>query len=178
MVPAVPQPIARMFQTVVVLQPSSLSGSRVFACPVQDKRVAFLSRMDAARERHAMHSLTIEADDMVPIAIEDALRDGDFTSFDFAPSLGDAITAARVCCPQLITADPELRPGSGIDPVETICSDASTPVIFITGRAEAARSRMPQHRVLTKPFRPVMFADRCNTCCVGSAANLLAQEAT
>jgi len=46
-----------------------------------------------------------------------------------------------------------VKPGSGIDAVQTICSDNPIPVIFITARPDAARSRMPQHPVLSKPFR-------------------------
>lgn len=72
---------------------------------------------------------------------------------DFAVSLAEAVAAARERCPRLITADVELKPGSGIDAVQTICSESPISVIFITGRADAARSRMPDLRVLSKPFR-------------------------
>lgn len=100
-----------------------------------------------------MHALIIEDDDLIAIMIEEVLSDCGFTSFDVAPSLDDAVTAARGRCPDLITADVELKPGSGIDAVQTICSETSIPVIFITGQADAARSRMPQHPVLSKPLR-------------------------
>jgi len=100
-----------------------------------------------------MHALIIEDDDLIAIAIEGVLRQCGFTSFHFAVSLEEAVAAARERCPQLITADVELQPGSGIDAVQTICSAIPIPVIFITARTEAARSRMPQHQVLSKPFR-------------------------
>jgi DNA-binding response OmpR family regulator len=100
-----------------------------------------------------MHALIIEDDALVAMAIEEILRDCGFTSFHLAVSLDEAVAAARERCPSLITADVELRPGSGVDAVQTICSDSPIPVIFITARADAARSRMPQHRVLSKPFR-------------------------
>jgi DNA-binding response OmpR family regulator len=100
-----------------------------------------------------MHALIIEDDDLIAIAIEEVLRDCGFTSFDVAVSLDGAVAAARQRCPNLITADVELRPGSGIDAVQTICSKSPIPVIFITGLADATRSRMPGHRVLSKPFR-------------------------
>lgn len=99
-----------------------------------------------------MHALIIEDDELIAIAIEEVLRDCDFTSFDVAVSLNEAVAAARKRCPCLITADVELKPGSGIDAVKTICSRSPIPVIFITGRADLARSRMPQHLVLNKPF--------------------------
>ncbi len=100
-----------------------------------------------------MHALIIEDDALVALTIEEVLRDYGFTSFDVAVSLDEAVRAAQERCPRLITADVELKPGSGIDAVQTICSDNPIPVIFITGRADAARSRMPQHPVLSKPFR-------------------------
>lgn len=98
-----------------------------------------------------MHALIIEDDNLIAIAIEAVLRECGFTSFHFAVSLDEAVAAARERCPRLITADVELKPGSGIDSVQTICSDNPIPVIFITARADAARSRMPP--VLSKPFR-------------------------
>ena len=100
-----------------------------------------------------MHALIIEDDELIAMTIEELLSSCGFTSFDFAVSLDEAVTAARQRCPDLITADIELKPGSGIDAVQTICSEKPIPVIFITGRADDARSRMPQHPVLSKPFR-------------------------
>ena len=100
-----------------------------------------------------MHALIIEDDELIAMAIEEILRGCGFTSFHFAVSLSEAVAAARERCPSLITADVELKPGSGIDAVQTICSEAPIPVVFITGRAEDARLRMPQHTVLSKPFR-------------------------
>ena len=91
-----------------------------------------------------MHALIIEDDDLIAMTIEEVLRKCGFTSFHFAVSLDEAVAAARERCPRLITADVELKPGSGIDAVQTICSDNPIPVIFITGRVDAARSRMPQ----------------------------------
>jgi DNA-binding response OmpR family regulator len=100
-----------------------------------------------------MHALIIEDDELIAMAIEDVLGDCGFTSFHIAVSLDEAVAAARERCPRLITADLELKPGSGIDAVQTICSETPIPVIFITGRADAVRSRMPRHRVLSKPFQ-------------------------
>jgi DNA-binding response OmpR family regulator len=100
-----------------------------------------------------MHALIIEDDPLIAMAIEDILRDCGFTSFHLAVSLEEAVAAARERCPRLITADVELKPGSGIDAVRRICSDSPIPVIFITARAEEARSRMPLHAAVSKPFR-------------------------
>jgi len=100
-----------------------------------------------------MHALIIEDDELIAVAIEDLLRASGFTSFDVAMCLNEAVTAARKRCPNLITADVELKPGSGIDAVQTICSETAIPVVFITGRPDAVLSQLPQHPVLNKPFR-------------------------
>jgi DNA-binding response OmpR family regulator len=100
-----------------------------------------------------MHALIIEDDELIAMGIEEVLRECGFTSFRVAVSLNEALVAAREECPQLITADVELRPGSGIDAVQTICSENVIPVVFITGRPDAVRSQMPDHFVLAKPFR-------------------------
>ena len=100
-----------------------------------------------------MHALIIEDEDLVAMAIEDVLRACGFTSFDVAMSLDAAVTAARKRCPQLITADVELKPGSGIDAVRTICSETPIPTVFITAQPDKVWSQMSQHPVLSKPFR-------------------------
>lgn len=100
-----------------------------------------------------MHALIIEDDELIAMAIEDVLRDCGFRSFDVAGSVDAAVTAVTTRCPQLITADVELKPGCGIDAVQTICSERVIPVVFITGQPDSVRSQMPQHPVLGKPFR-------------------------
>ena len=101
----------------------------------------------------AIHALIIEDEDAIAMVIEEVLRGCGFTSFDVAASLDEAVAAAANRCPELITADVELNHGSGIDAVQAICSSQRMPVIFITSRADAAHSRMPEHQVLAKPFR-------------------------
>lgn len=99
-----------------------------------------------------MHALIIEDEFMTAMAIEHVLRDCGFKTFDIALSSEAAIEAAAEQCPDLITADVQLRPGCGIETVRTIGPQPSTPVIFITGNAKEVRRRMPQHTVLDKPF--------------------------
>ena len=99
-----------------------------------------------------MHALIIEDESMIAIAIEDALRDCGFTSFDIAVSADEAVTAAALRCPDLITADVELRPGCGITAVQSICSERPIPVLFITGTAAEVKIRMPGHVLVEKPF--------------------------
>src|SRR5688572_30104591 len=100
----------------------------------------------------AMHALIIEDESLIAMAIEDALRDCGFTSFDLAASAEAAVAAAARQCPDLITADVELRPGCGITAVQSICSGRPIPVLFITGSPGEVRIRMPGHTLIEKPF--------------------------
>ncbi len=99
-----------------------------------------------------MHALIIEDESMIAIAIEDALRACGFTSFDIAVSGDEAVAAAALRCPDLITADVELRPGYGITAVQSICSERPIPVLFITGSPGEVSIRMPGHALVEKPF--------------------------
>lgn len=106
-----------------------------------------------------MHALIIEDQPLIAIAIEDALRECGFTSFDFAVTPEEAIIAARRQCPDVITADVELRPGCGITTVQAICSERPIPFLFITGTPGEVRMRMPGHMVVQKPFHPQHIMD-------------------
>ena len=99
-----------------------------------------------------MHALIIEDESLIAMAIEDALRGCGFTSFDIAVSAEEAVMAAAGRCPDLITADVELRPGCGITAVQSICSGQPIPVLFITGSPGEVRIRMPGHPLIEKPF--------------------------
>jgi DNA-binding response OmpR family regulator len=99
-----------------------------------------------------MHALIIEDESMIVMAIEEALRGCGFTSFDVAVSGEEALAAAARKCPDLITADVQLRPGCGITTVQSICSEQTIPVLFITGSPADVRIRMPGHSLIEKPF--------------------------
>ncbi len=99
-----------------------------------------------------MHALIIEDEPLIAMAIEDILRDCGFRSFDLAASVEEAIAAAKRKCPDLITADVDLKPGSGIDAVSTICSGPTIPVIFVAGSPSEVMVRMPEHPMVLKPF--------------------------
>jgi DNA-binding response OmpR family regulator len=101
-----------------------------------------------------MHALIIEDESLIAMTIEEILRDCGFTSFDVVSSVEGAIEAARQKCPDLITADVELNPGSGIDAVNAICTGPPVPVIFVTGSPSKVTSQMPNHPMITKPFTP------------------------
>lgn len=99
-----------------------------------------------------MHALIIEDEPFIATGIEDLLRGLGFASFDHASSPQEAIDAAARRCPDLITSDVELRPGCGISTVIEICKGAAMPVIFITGNGGDVHHRLPESRVLEKPF--------------------------
>ncbi|MEO6579743.1 MAG: response regulator [Sphingomicrobium sp.] len=99
-----------------------------------------------------MHALIIEDEPLIAIAIEDALRDYGFTSFDRAENVEEAVAAAVRTCPDLITADVQLHPGSGIEAVKCICSKRAIPVVFITGSPLNVRRDIPSYPLVLKPF--------------------------
>lgn len=99
-----------------------------------------------------MHALIIEDEPLIAMTIEDGLRDCGFTSFDFAVSHMQAVSAARAKCPDLITADVDLNPSSGIEAVTEICGGPSIPVLFVTGSHQQVSEMMPDHPLLKKTF--------------------------
>ena len=99
-----------------------------------------------------MHALIIEDEPLIALSIEDVLREWGFDSFDLATSPKEAFEAVSRTCPDLITSDVQLMPGSGIDTVQTICSRRPIPVIFITGNVADVSERMPDTIALAKPF--------------------------
>ena len=99
-----------------------------------------------------MHALIIEDDPMIAMGIEDILRDCGFITFDLAFNPQDAFESVSRICPDLITSDVQLLPGSGIDTVMTICRATPIPVIFITGNVADVMERMPEAVALAKPF--------------------------
>ena len=99
-----------------------------------------------------MHALIIEDESLIAMVIENVLRDCGFSSIAFAMSEADAVACACSQCPDLITCDVRLNPGSGIEAIGSICQHRPIPVIFLTGSPDEARARYPDHVVLTKPF--------------------------
>jgi DNA-binding response OmpR family regulator len=104
---------------------------------------------------NTMHALIIEDESLIAWLIEDSLRECGFTSFDVAVSKADAVASAKLRGPDLITADVELNPGSGIDAIDEICGGPPVPVVFVTGSPRDVHERMPHHLLLLKPFEPL-----------------------
>lgn len=99
-----------------------------------------------------MHALIIEDMFLEAAVIEDVLRTLGYTSFDIVDREEDAIRAAEVRCPDLITADQRIREGSGVSAVRLICATRAIPVVFISEyRAEVLRLA-PDAVIIGKPF--------------------------
>ncbi len=80
-----------------------------------------------------MHALIIEDESLIAMSIEQILGRCGFTSFDVASSSEEAIRAAELTRPALITADGQLNPGSGIDAVKVICGRTPVSVVRTFG---------------------------------------------
>ncbi len=99
-----------------------------------------------------MHALIIEDEALIAMTIQEVLTSNGFTSFDIAWSEEEAVRVAALRRPALITADGQLRPGSGIEAVNVICDHGTIPVIFITATPREVERRMPDHLLVVKPF--------------------------
>lgn len=110
-------------------------------------------RVDQESYEAAMcHVLIIEDNLIAALDIREVLREAGATSFAYAGSEDEAVAAAKVDPPDLITADVSLAGGSGPEAVRRIEARlGSRPVIFITGAPDRRLVR-ERHLVIGKPF--------------------------
>lgn len=99
-----------------------------------------------------MHALIIESQYFTAMLIEECLRPLGYDSFTFAMDEEEAVARATRQCPDLITADPELTFGCGIEAVQRICREKPIPVLYITAASDSLRERCPKAIVVLKPF--------------------------
>ncbi len=99
-----------------------------------------------------MHALLIEDEALVVLAVEQALRQIGFTSFDDANTVQQAVEAAEKRCPDLIIANHHLIDGTGTDAVLAICSGQDIPVVFVTANGADVTRNLPKAIVVDKPF--------------------------
>lgn len=99
-----------------------------------------------------MHALVIEDNFLIATQIEDGLSALGYKSFDLVDTEKAAIEAARVRCPDLITADDRLASGTGLAAVQVICAEQIIPVVFILGGARTSAHALPYAVVFSKPF--------------------------
>jgi CheY-like chemotaxis protein len=106
------------------------------------------------------HVLIIEDEPLVAMAIEMALEDAGATSFDIAENEQDAVSAARMRRPDVITSDVKLKAGTGPLAVQAIrLEQGNTPVIFVTGSPDDCEPCDPPDIILTKPFNAAVLMD-------------------
>jgi CheY-like chemotaxis protein len=98
-----------------------------------------------------MHALVIEDDAVTAMLIEDEPAILDSPRSTSLPPRKRPFTRSRRRYPDLVTSDGSLPSGSGASAVRRINKLCSTPVIFVTGDPEGARSSAPGVRVLEKP---------------------------
>lgn len=99
------------------------------------------------------HILIIEDDPFVAITIEDILREQGASSVSIAASQTEAVDAALIQRPDLITSDVRLADGSGPLAVRAIHEKLGPiPVIFITGTPAECSPRAPDDIILAKPL--------------------------
>ena len=106
------------------------------------------------------HVLIIEDEPLIAMTIQDLLEEEGATSFDIAVTEADAVNAAMIRRPDLITSDVKLIEGTGPAAVETIHRRVGdVPVIFISGTPEDCQPCDPPGIILRKPLRQGALAD-------------------
>ncbi len=94
----------------------------------------------------------IEDELLIALDIEQQLKELGFATVDIATSEMEAIELAQERCPDLITADVELREGNGISAIRKICARAGqVAIIYITSRTDLL-DLVPDSIVIQKPF--------------------------
>ncbi len=101
-----------------------------------------------------MHALIIEAHGLVRMMLEQELRRLGFASVDVATTQDEAIAAAKLRAPDLITTGVRLGQGNGIEAVRNICEDRSIPTIYIASNRDEVRNAVSGSVVATRPILP------------------------
>jgi DNA-binding response OmpR family regulator len=105
------------------------------------------------------HALIIEDELLLAFAVEEALRELGYTTFEIARSVRDAVNAAERQCPDLIVANHHIIDGTGTDAVLSICSGKAIPVVFVTGSGPEIRLRLPDALIVEKPLSQSRLGD-------------------
>jgi two-component system, response regulator PdtaR len=106
-----------------------------------------------------LHALIIEDELLLAFAVEEALRELGYSTFEIATSVVAAVEAAKRQCPDIIVANHLIIDGTGTDAVLAICSDKAIPVVFVTGSEPEVRQRLPNALIVEKPLTQALFGD-------------------
>jgi len=105
------------------------------------------------------HVLIIEDEVLFALELSCILGAAGATSFDVAETADEAVYAASVRPPDIITSDVKLRSGSGVQAVAAIhAALGPVPVIFITASPDECSPSSKPARVLAKPLHDSTIA--------------------
>jgi len=105
------------------------------------------------------HVLIIEDEPLLAMDLEGLLTREGATSFSFAATQNEAVSAALARKPDFITSDVGLTEGTGPLAVSIILDELGPiPVIFVTGTPDACSPCDPETLILTKPFDRIAIA--------------------
>jgi DNA-binding response OmpR family regulator len=99
-----------------------------------------------------VHALIIEMDTWVVLAIEDAVSDVGYISFDCATSTTHAQQLAEAHCPDLITSAIHIGTECGFAAVRGARAGREIPFVFVTSTSWEARVQDSGVAVVQKPF--------------------------
>lgn len=99
------------------------------------------------------HVLIIEDEPLIAMLLRDVLEDAGATSFAFAATQDEAVTAARERLPAMISSDVKLLHGTGPRAVALIHAQfGAIPVMFVTGTPECCEPCPASATIIAKPF--------------------------
>lgn len=107
------------------------------------------------------HALIIEDEMIIALEVQDLLSDLGYATFDVADSPPQAVAAALVRRPDLITADYRIIGGTGLEAVAAIIEAiGEVPVIYVTGNPDIVL-RAGLGPVVDKPIALRALAEAC-----------------
>lgn len=103
------------------------------------------------------HVLIIEDEPLIAMLLRDVLEDAGATSFAFAATQDEAVTAARERLPAMISSDVKLLHGTGPCAVALIHAQfGAIPVMFVTGTPESCDPCPASATIIAKPFEQAL----------------------
>ena len=98
------------------------------------------------------HALIIDENIAISRAIQNCLKALGFASFDHTWTEQQALRAACRRKPDIIVIGDTIETGSALDAARRISSDASIPVLMVSGDPERAAKRLEQASSFEGPF--------------------------
>ena len=102
----------------------------------------------------SLRVLIVEDEAMVAFALEAALVCLGYEVCDIVSTEAEAVAAAKLHRPDIITLDVQLRAGDGIAAAERIRRSEPVAVVFVTGSRGTVEAQLPGAVIVDKPFNP------------------------